>query len=75
MPHTQRTRRLDRALALAGLFLASGCDPAGVMAPIPSSCAQIGAQCQLAGGPLGVCQQIDCSGPSEAPCFKCVSQH
>lgn len=43
--------------------------------PIASACVQIGSQCQLPGGPLGVCQQMDCAAGAQAPCFKCVSQH
>ena len=43
--------------------------------PIASACVQIGSQCQLPGGPLGVCPQMDCAAGAQAPCFKCVSQH
>jgi len=67
---------MRRALALASMaWLLSSCDPAGVTAPISSSCARIGAQCQLPGGPLGVCQQIECGAGVAPPCFTCVSQH
>lgn len=63
------------ALCLGLSGFCAACDEAIMAPPISASCAQIGSQCQLPGGPLGVCQQIDCSPGSAPPCFKCVSQH
>src|SRR5688572_19105211 len=38
-------------------------------------CTQAYEQCQLEGGPLGVCQEVTCSAGQAPPCFNCVSQH
>lgn len=63
------------AIALALSVLCAGCDEAIVAPAVPTTCSQIGSQCQLPAGPLGVCEQIACAPGAEAPCFKCVSQH
>jgi hypothetical protein len=64
------------ALTLAtALMLCIGCEQSGVTSAISTSCSQIGTQCQLPGGPLGVCQQLDCPAGTAGLCFKCVSQH
>lgn len=64
------------ARALLGglaLLLVPGCDLEGT--PVPVECARIGMQCQLPGGPLGVCQERPCKAGETAPCFTCTSQH
>jgi hypothetical protein len=73
----QRLARRAAALIaalLSGVALAS-CD-AGLMAePVSTVCQEAGAQCSLATGPLGVCEQTRCDGDAEPPCFTCISQH
>lgn len=64
-----------RLAALAAALACAGCDGTGVMPAVSSSCTRIGSQCQLPGGPLGVCQQVDCAAGATPPCFTCVSQH
>jgi len=66
-------RRAALVLVVAGLCAA--CDASLSSPPVSSSCAQIGAQCQLPGGPLGVCQELACAPGATAPCFTCTSQH
>ena len=60
------------------LFLFSAglaCD-ASFMEPGPTEvCTEVAAQCVLAKGPLGVCEQIPCSVEKSEPCFVCASQH
>jgi len=60
------------ALALVA-GLCGGCD--SVSEPPVAACSEIGSQCQLPGGPLGVCQQTECGAGATPPCFKCTSQH
>lgn len=53
----------------------AGCD-AGLVADAPTVvCGEAGDQCQLAAGPLGVCERTACTAGEESPCFECVSQH
>jgi hypothetical protein len=40
-----------------------------------STCEEVGAQCQLPNGPLGVCELTSCALGVSPPCFKCTSQH
>ena len=68
-----RLRAAAPRIALA-LALCAGCDAAVVPAP-PAACAQVGQQCQLPDGPLGVCQQIACAAAVTPPCLRCTSQH
>lgn len=68
MTHVARS-----AAALAVLLCCAACEGIGT-AP-PSSCAAIGARCQLPGGPIGVCQQTPCTGGAVSPCFVCTPQH
>ncbi len=54
----------------------SGCDLDSMSSPaLTEHCSQLGAQCQLAEGPLGVCENIACDSGAEPPCFRCVDQH
>ena len=67
------------AAAFAAWFILSAlcaaCDDSIATPPTPAACAQIGAQCQLPGGPLGVCQRVTCAAGAPPPCFTCTSQH
>jgi hypothetical protein len=67
-----RSRRPAAVLALVA-GLCGGCDV--VSEPPVAACAEIGSQCQLPRGPLGVCQQTECDAAAMPPCFKCTSQH
>ncbi len=63
-------------LCLIVLLLLSACDlPDSIESTPPTACAQIGVQCQLPGGPLGVCQSAPCSAGQTPPCFVCTPQH
>lgn len=56
-------------LAIAGCeqdFLAEGPD---------ARCTEVGAQCVLPDGPLGVCESIACGEGESPPCFVCTPQH
>jgi len=61
------------ALGLSALI--AGCDQSAFTSTPSSACAELGAQCQLSGGPLGVCEGSECEPGVKPPCFKCVSQH
>jgi len=60
-------------LAFSGSGL--GCDMDSLSAAAPSSCTDFGSQCQLGGGPLGVCDHHVCSEDEAPPCFVCTPQH
>jgi hypothetical protein len=66
-----------RVLVAGWLTVAAvACDPgAFVSEPPPATCTQIGAQCQLAAGPLGVCESAPCAAGATPPCLVCISQH
>ena len=64
------------AISLSITFLCSGCDFSSFSTPpVSAACAQIGSQCQLPDGPLGVCEQTHCKSGQQPPCFSCTSQH
>ncbi|MBM4270417.1 MAG: hypothetical protein FJ144_28065 [Deltaproteobacteria bacterium] len=63
------------AIGIALVCLSTSCDGLQTSPPIPSTCSRIGAQCQLPGGPLGVCQETPCDEGVAAPCFACTPQH
>jgi hypothetical protein len=73
----QRAVRAVRRMAGAVILSACGaaCDVESFSSPTRTSCAEIGAQCQLPDGPLGVCLDAPCAAGAAPPCFKCVSQH
>ena len=63
-------------MSLAIACLCSGCDFSSLSAPpVSTACTQIGSQCQLPDGPLGVCEQTHCKPGQQPPCFTCTSQH
>jgi hypothetical protein len=71
-----RIRIRHGAIALALCVLCSACDSDSFSAPPDAaSCTQIGSQCQLPSGPLGVCLEAPCPAGAKRPCFKCVGQH
>jgi hypothetical protein len=57
------------------LVMALGCDTSFVEAGPGEVCREVGTQCVLAKGPLGVCEQIQCANDAEPPCFVCTPQH
>ena len=58
------------------LLLLPACDfISSIESTPPTECSKIGAQCQRANGPLGVCQSAPCSGSQTPPCFVCTPQH
>jgi hypothetical protein len=66
-----------RALWLGWLlvWLLAGCD-LGTISTVPAArCTETGTQCQLAGGPLGVCERTACAPGESPPCFQCTPQH
>ena len=61
-------------IALSALLL-TACD-ASVLTTAPSTlCAEVGAQCPLPTGPLGVCERTQCPAGATGPCYACISQH
>jgi len=69
-----RSIRLIGALA-AALGALAGCDPGSLSAPSAARCVEVGAQCQLEAGPLGVCERAECAPGLAPPCFQCTPQH
>jgi hypothetical protein len=68
-------RRVLLTLGLAASLGLADCGP-GALSGAPSArCTEPGAQCQLAEGPLGVCERADCAPGATPPCFRCVAQH
>ena len=68
--------------ALSLLFLVAllfvlllGCDSSGFVAEPTGGCQEVGAQCVLGDGPLGVCERRRCGVGEPPPCFECTSQH
>jgi hypothetical protein len=64
------------SVVLAG-FAATllACDRSSLSASPATTCAEVGAQCQLAEGPLGVCERSPCAAGGTPPCFRCIPQH
>jgi hypothetical protein len=60
--------------ALASLLL-SACDATELGTAASTVCIEVGAQCQLPTGPLGVCERTQCAAGATPPCFECISQH
>jgi hypothetical protein len=51
------------------------CDSDLMMAGPIANCTEPGVQCQLSGGPLGVCERSPCEAGKTRPCFQCTPQH
>lgn len=68
----------NMARCLASVFAGLGltaCD-AEFLADAPAGiCTEVGSQCVLPNGPLGVCERSTCPPTASEPCFACVSQH
>ena len=63
------------ALSALSALLLTACD-ASVLTTAPSTlCAEVGAQCPLPTGPLGVCERMQCPAGATGPCYACISQH
>jgi len=60
-------------LAAATAMTVAGCDMSA--SSTPAECRVLGAQCRLASGPLGVCENVACESGDPGPCFLCVDQH
>jgi hypothetical protein len=72
---TRSRCRLPRiALVMAMLGIVTACEPGSIAGP-PAACTQPGDRCQLASGPLGVCERAACPAGGTEPCFQCVPQH
>jgi hypothetical protein len=61
-----------RTLTAAILSACLSCDVAYTRPEPSGDCREAGAQCQLEGAPLGVCESRSCETP---PCFTCTPQH
>jgi hypothetical protein len=63
--------------ALTALTAAGGlgCDADFVQTGPVEQCVEVAVQCQLAKGPLGVCERTPCEGDRQEPCFVCAPQH
>ena len=69
------TRGISR-VAVTGLVLAIvGCDAAFLTEAPVQVCQEVATQCQLAKGPLGVCERVACAENQADPCFACTPQH
>jgi len=63
-------------LAMTALAFGVGCDFSSFTEPPTSTnCAAIGARCQLADGPIGICLERPCPTGEVPPCFACTPQH
>jgi hypothetical protein len=63
-------------LVLVASVALFGCEQGDFLAEGPArECREVGAQCVLPDGPLGVCESIPCETGKEPPCLVCVSQH
>jgi hypothetical protein len=56
-------------------LILTACD-AEFLADAPAEiCTEVGSQCVLTSGPLGVCERSTCDPGGSEACFACVSQH
>ena len=68
-------RHLVAAAVWVAALALTGCDPDAISSAPSARCAEVGAQCALPGGPLGVCERAPCPAGASPPCFECISQH
>jgi hypothetical protein len=61
-------------IGLLSLLGALGCEQA-TKPSAGTACKQLGDQCKLPKGPLGVCNPVPCAPGAQAPCLACTSQH
>jgi hypothetical protein len=64
---------LKPAWMLAATAAIAGCEMSATS--MPTECVMLGAQCRLASGPLGVCENVACKEGEAGPCFHCSDQH
>lgn len=73
---TLRPRKISRVAALiACLLVAAACDLDSIGDAPAANCSESGVLCQLASGPLGVCERTQCGPDHSPPCFQCTPQH
>lgn len=58
---------------IAAATILAGCEMSATS--VPTECRVLGAQCRLASGPLGVCENVACRDGEAGPCFHCSDQH
>ncbi|MGE4609135.1 MAG: hypothetical protein AAEJ52_20575 [Myxococcota bacterium] len=69
-------RAILRVAALLGPILIVVACNSDLLSDAPSAnCKESGVQCQLAAGPLGVCERTHCDLDETPPCFQCTPQH
>ncbi len=66
---------IPKLLLLIAILGATGCDAAFLLEAPVQVCKEVATQCQLAKGPLGVCERSVCVEGQEKPCFVCTPQH
>ena len=71
---TGRRRWLPKLLVVA-IMMSNGCDAAFLSEAPVQVCREVATQCELAKGPLGVCERAACAEDQEEPCFICTPQH
>ncbi|MHA7837666.1 MAG: hypothetical protein ACX98W_09430 [bacterium] len=57
------------------LLASAGCEQDFLTEGPDARCTEVGAQCVLPDGPLGVCESIACGEGESPPCFVCTPQH
>ena len=62
-------------ILMASLVVAGACDLDSIRDAPPANCSESGVLCQLASGPLGVCERTQCGSDHTPPCFQCTPQH
>lgn len=60
---------------LGALLLCVACDGELVASGPVEICREVGTQCVLRDGPLGVCESIACPPGGAPPCLVCTPQH
>ena len=68
-------RILFAAALMVSLVVAGACDLGSISDGPPANCSESGVLCQLASGPLGVCERTQCGPDHTPPCFQCTPQH
>jgi hypothetical protein len=72
------SQSIPRLAALAALAALLACDPSSQTSqssPSRARCSAVADQCELASGPLGVCERAACAPGETPPCFQCTPQH
>ena len=74
-PYLFKHRQRLGFLGLIAACMLTACDATTFTEGPLAICTESGVQCQLAEGPLGVCERAPCPEGKASPCFKCTSQH